>query len=67
MDWLIGIFPIALVILLCPLMMFFMMRGMHGGQTHTGPTASPALTDNDELTRLREEVSALREEAGTRR
>ena len=25
-----------LLVLLCPLMMIFMMRGMHGGQSHTG-------------------------------
>ncbi len=28
--------PFALILLVCPLMMFFMMRGMHGGQ---GPGA----------------------------
>jgi hypothetical protein len=33
--------PIALVSLACPLMMVFMMKGMHGGhsdQTHEQPT-----------------------------
>jgi hypothetical protein len=33
--------PIALVVLACPLMMVFMMKGMHGGhtdQTHSQPT-----------------------------
>lgn len=27
---------LLLFLLVCPLMMFFMMRGMHGGQNHTG-------------------------------
>ena len=27
MDWLIGVVPVALVVLMCPLMMIFMMRG----------------------------------------
>lgn len=32
-----GVSPIFLVFLLvCPLMMFFMMRGMHGGQNNHG-------------------------------
>jgi len=31
MDWLVGAAPIALLVLMCPLMMIFMMRGMHGG------------------------------------
>lgn len=34
--------PIALVVLACPLMMVFMMKGMHGGHgdhTHDQPTS----------------------------
>jgi DUF2933 family protein len=44
---------IALVALLvgCPLMMFFMMRGMHGGDSHGGhdKPGEPTVPDRDPL------------------
>jgi len=40
MESLYGLLPIALVLLLCPLLMFVFMRGMHGGHdAHDAPQA----------------------------
>ncbi len=40
MESLIGLAPFALLLLLCPLLMFVFMRGMHGG--HGGQDARDA-------------------------
>jgi hypothetical protein len=64
MEWLPGLVP--LVALLCPLMMLLMMRGMHGGHGGHGQHDSGQTTsaDADELTRLRDELAALRKQDG---
>ncbi len=36
MESLIGLLPFAIIALVCPLMMIFMMRGMHGGHGEQG-------------------------------
>ena len=58
---------VLLLILACPLMMFFMMRGMHGGHGHAqggghdrdGADSSASL---DELRRRREQLDRQIEE-----
>jgi len=55
-----GLLPFLLVIA-CPLMMIFMMRGMHGGRGHGhGPTQpkSREQMSMDELKRERDELNA---------
>lgn len=59
MDWLVGAIPIALVVLMCPLMMIFMMRGMHGG--HRGSYRQHETSD-DRIAELEQQVKELRDE-----
>ncbi len=68
MDWLIGISPILLIVLICPLVMFFMMRGMHGGHGEAGTQAGPHAGHDEaqRLTELEEEVARLRQENDAR-
>jgi hypothetical protein len=40
MDALLSALPFALLLLLCPLAMLFMMRGMHGGRSGHAPGAA---------------------------
>ncbi len=59
MDWLLGVSPILLIALVCPLMMIFMMRGMHGG--HGAATEHDDHNAGDEdperrLAQLEEEI-----------
>ena len=65
MDSLIGVAPIALVVLMCPLMMIFMMRGMHGGH---GDSARQHKDSPDErIAELEQQVSELRGEQDRKR
>lgn len=64
MDWLIGAVPIALVVLICPLMMILMMRGMHGGRHPSGRHEAQA---DDRIAELEDQVRELREERGQKR
>ena len=59
MDWLIGVIPAALVVLICPLMMIFMMRGMHGGH---GDSAAHDPSADDRIAELEQQVRELRGE-----
>lgn len=59
MDWLIGALPIALFVLICPLMMIFMMRGMHGGH---GDSAGSHHSSDDRIAELEQQVRELRDE-----
>lgn len=67
-----GGFVWLLFVLACPLMMIFMMRGMHGGHGHGGhgpaghhadepaeTTPPRAMMSLDELKRERDELNAL--------
>jgi len=65
MDWLIGVVPIALVVLICPLMMIFMMRGMHGG--HADSAARHDAPADDRIAELEQQVSELRSERDQKR
>jgi hypothetical protein len=65
MDWLIGTVPIALLVLMCPLMMIFMMRGMHGG--HGRPTGHQDASSDDRIAELEQQVRELREERDGKR
>jgi hypothetical protein len=69
MEWLAGLFPVLALFILCPLMMFFMMRGMHGSHEQAGhtPTQAPPTTDDTEVARLRAELPAPRQREGSRR
>ena len=72
MESLIGLLPFALIAVVCPLMMIFMMRGMHGGHSEherqrdaSNAGTEPAVTDDAGSARLQameEEVTALRRE-----
>lgn len=69
MDSLSGLLPIALVLLICPLLMLVFMRGMHGGHdAHDAPqqrrnghgrSASDAMPAQ-KLQAIEEELAALR-------
>lgn len=59
MDSLVGILPIALV-LICPLIMILMMRGMHGG--HRGKSASTDGSSDGRMAELEQPVRELRDE-----
>lgn len=52
--------PPLLIALVCPLIMLFMMRGMHRGSHKHGPPLASA--DEAELEQLRREVAALRDQ-----
>ena len=43
----VGTVFILAILAACPLMMFFMMRGMHGGDMHGGHDRSDESTDQD--------------------
>jgi Protein of unknown function (DUF2933) len=73
MESLIGLAPFALLLLLCPLLMFVFMRGMHGGQdAHDAPkrrnghgaidryAADPVPAER--LQEMEQELAALRRE-----
>ncbi|MHB8487593.1 MAG: DUF2933 domain-containing protein [Candidatus Dormibacteria bacterium] len=49
----------------CPLMMFFMMRGMHGGHEAAGDSPTARIVDaaptNARISELEREVARLRE------
>ena len=59
-----------LLVLACPLLMVFMMRGMHGGghagDRHHSHNASPKPADEMSLDELKAERDALNEEIGRR-
>lgn len=74
MESLIGLLPLALLLLLCPLLMFVFMRGMHGGRdAHDAPrprrnghdaidgTAADA-APAERLQEMEQELAALRRE-----
>ena len=63
MDWLIGAVPVALVVLMCPLMMIFMMRGMHGGH---GKSLGQRDTSDERIAELELQVRELRDERDRR-
>ena len=74
MDALISALPI-LIILACPLMMIFMMRGMHGGhgdgdqQGHTHDQHErirPDVAREERIAELEREVAALRDQSRDR-
>jgi hypothetical protein len=63
MEWLPGVLPIALIALVCPLMMWLMMRGMHG--EHGSDVHSHTEDDvasRQKLAELQREVAELRKE-----
>jgi hypothetical protein len=75
MGSLIGLLPFAIIALACPLMMIFMMRGMHGGHSEherqrgaSNADTEPAVTDgaSARLQAMEEEVRALRREVAER-
>lgn len=55
----------ALVVLICPLMMIFMMRGMHGG--HGDSAARHDAPAHDRIAELEQQVRELREERDGKR
>ena len=65
-----------LILLACPLMMFFMMRGMHGGRSDTdraddrphdrAPRSSVDVARDQRIAELEREVAALRDQAHER-
>ena len=65
MDWLIGFMPILLFVLVCPLMMIFMMRGMHGG--HGQPSARHDASPDERIAELEQQVRELRDERDRKR
>ncbi len=81
MESLIGVLPIALVALACPLLMLVLMRGMHGGHSGHGsheaprPQASGHSADGrnagdtataEKLQAMEQEIAALRREVATK-
>jgi hypothetical protein len=60
MDWVIGVMPIALLVLMCPLMMIFMMRGMHGGHGHSSGREDTSA--DERIAELEQQVRELRGE-----
>jgi len=65
MEWLIGAFPVILLVLICPLMMIFMMRGMHGG--HGDSAARHDAPSDDRIAELEQQVRELRDESDRKR
>ena len=55
----------VLLILACPLMMIFMMRGMHGGHGH-GQAVEPKSRAQMSMDELKHERDELNEEIGQR-
>jgi len=66
MESLLGLLPLGLILLICPLAMIFMMRGMHGGHDkHEGHATSNTEPDRATATRLaamEREITRLRGE-----
>ena len=64
MEWILPLLPIALILLACGGMHFFMMRGMHGGHGagHEGHQGSATETTDDRVAQLESQVSRLEEE-----
>lgn len=73
MEFLIALAPIALIVLLCGGMHFFMMRGMHGGaeqgSTHDmhGNQETTGSGDKERLRQLESEVASLRDQVAVSR
>ncbi len=66
MEWLPGLLPFALIALVCPLMMWLMMRGMNG-EHGSGAHGAHSPTEDDvasrqKLAELQQEVAELRKE-----
>ena len=70
MEWLTGIAPIALIVLACPLIMWFTMRGMHGEHGHAAEHGSDSGLTADgsqqDMEKLKREVADLRRELAAR-
>ena len=70
MEWLTGLAPISLIVLLCPLLMWFMMRGMHSehghAADHNSDSGLPADGSRQEVVALKREVAGLRRELAAR-
>ena len=70
MEWLTGLAPISLIVLLCPLFMWFMMRGMHSehghAADHNSDSGLPADGSRQEAEALKREVADLRRELAAR-
>jgi hypothetical protein len=70
MEWLTGVVPIALIVLACPLIMWFMMRGMHGEHGHAADHSSDSGLSADgsrqEVEALKQDVAGLRRELAAR-
>ena len=70
MEWLTGLAPISLIVLLCPLIMWFMMRGMHDERGHAADHSSDSGLTADgprqEVVALKREVADLRRELAAR-
>ena len=70
MEWLTGLAPISLIVLLCPLLMWFMMRGMHSEHGHAADHGSDSGLTADgsrqEVVALKREVADLRRELAAR-
>ena len=64
MESLIGVMPVALLVLICPLMMIFMMPGMIGGH---GDSAAHDTSVDDRIAELEQEVRELRDERDGKR
>ena len=60
-----GFLPL-LLILACPLMMIFMMKGMHGGGHGHGQPAEPKSRGQMSMDELKHERDVLNEEIGQR-
>jgi len=65
MEWLIGAFPVILLVLICPLMMIFMMRRMHGG--HGQPSGRHDDSADERIAELEQQVRELRGERDRKR
>lgn len=69
-EWILGLLPLLLVLVACPLAMFMMMRGMsHGGSGgktadsgEPGLKAVPVRTPDEEIRDLRERLARLEAE-----
>ena len=60
MDWLAGAVPMVMLVLMCPLMMIFMMRRMHGG--HGKTTVHRGKATDERVAALEQQVRDLSEE-----
>ena len=70
MEWLLGVAPLALIVLACPLIMWFMMRGMHGEHGHAADHSSDsnltADSSRQEVEALKQDVADLQRELAAR-